>query len=211
MKLDLHIHSKYSNDGTLDPETIVKIAQERKLDGIAITDHNTIRGGIEALKYETGNLKVIIGAEMMTDVGEVIGLFLTQEINSRSFYEVVEEIKRQGGLVIVPHPFDEFRHSAFHITKEYIKFVDSLEVFNSRCVLKRFNQKAHDFAVLHHLPIVAGSDAHYANEIGLSGIIINSLDVKKSIIDHQTNVFGKGSPLLNHARTKIRKFWGKYI
>lgn len=84
MKYDLHIHSKYSSDGILDPEKIVKIAIERGLNGIAITDHNTIKRGIKAKKYETEDFKVVVGSEIMTERGEITGLFLSEEIEFRT-------------------------------------------------------------------------------------------------------------------------------
>ena len=209
IKIDLHVHSKYSHDGVLSPQEIVRIAQKRGLDGIAITDHNTIRGGEEAKKYETRDFKVIIGAEIMTEKGEITGLFLSQEIKSRHFQDVINEIKAQGGMVIVPHPFDGLRRSAFQITSEYVTSVDAVEGFNSRCVFQRYNDKAVEFAARYNLPVVGGSDAHYANEIGLGGIITHSHDIRKAIMQSDLSLFGKRSSVLNHARTKIRKLWRK--
>lgn len=208
MKLDLHIHSKYSHDGILDPREIITIAKERGLDGIAITDHNTIRGGLEAKKYETEDFKVIIGAEIMTEKGEVTGLFLSEEVSSRDFQGVVTGIKAQGGIVVVPHPFDTLRRSAFHITGEYAGLVDAIEGFNSRCIFNRYNRKAVEFATRHNLPVVGGSDAHYANEIGLAGIITQSGDIKEAIMGNNLTLFGKQSSIINHGRTKIRKLRG---
>jgi len=75
MKYDLHIHSKYSNDGVIEPYEIVKMAKKRGLDGIAITDHNMIKGGLETKKYETDDLKVIIGSEVLTEKGEITVFF----------------------------------------------------------------------------------------------------------------------------------------
>jgi len=205
MKYDLHVHSKYSSDGILEPLEIVRIAKERGLNGIAITDHNTIRGGTEAKKYETKDFQVIIGAEIMTEKGEVTGLFLSTEVKSRCFEDVINEIKAQGGLVIVPHPFDGLRHSAFHITSDYASLVDAIEGFNSRCVFQKYNRKAVEFAARHNLPVVGGSDAHYANEIGNGGIITQSDDIRKAIMENELRLFGKRSSIMNHVRTKIRK------
>jgi predicted metal-dependent phosphoesterase TrpH len=201
----LHIHSKYSDDGVLDPEEIVRVAQRKGLNGIAITDHDTIRGGEEAKKYETGDFKVIIGSEIMTEKGELIGLFLTKNIESKGLHDVINEIKSQGGLVVVPHPFDGLRRSAFHITEEYSSLVDAIEGFNSRCVFRGFNTKAIEFATKYNLPVIGGSDAHYANEIGLGGIITQSDDIRDAIIKSQLVLFGKRSSILNHARTRIQK------
>jgi predicted metal-dependent phosphoesterase TrpH len=106
MIADLHIHSKYSYDSLLDPKKIIKVAKRRGLDIIAITDHETIRGGIETQKLnQSRDFHVIIGCEINTEVGDIIGLYLNEEIKSRNSIEVIEEIYSQGGFVILPHPF----------------------------------------------------------------------------------------------------------
>jgi len=85
--LDLHIHSKYSYDSLMDPKTILKVAKRVKLDAIAITDHNTIAGAVAARKIcEKGSITVV-GSEISTDSGDVIGIFLNEEIKSRSIHE----------------------------------------------------------------------------------------------------------------------------
>ena len=145
----------------------------------------------------------------MTEQGEITGLFLSREIESRRLQDVIDEIKAQGGIVVVPHPFDGLRHSAFRIAAEHASLVDAIEGFNSRCVFQRYNRKAIDFATRHVLPIVGGSDAHYANEIGLGGIITYSGDIRDAIMKSDLSLFGKRSPLLNHVRTKLRKLWRK--
>jgi predicted metal-dependent phosphoesterase TrpH len=209
MKIDLHIHSSYSPDGNISPEDIVKIARRKGLNGVAVTDHDTVRGGLEAKKYETDDFIVIVGAEIRTDRGEVIGLFLSKEIQSTGFKDVVIEIKAQGGLVVVPHPFDGMRRSAFRITDKEASFVDAIEGYNARCILPMYNRRAVTFARKHNLPVVAGSDAHHANEIGIAGIITGSRDVRDAIRKGDIEIFGKTSPwlLVNHGRAQVRKMW----
>jgi predicted metal-dependent phosphoesterase TrpH len=80
MKYDFHTHTKYSADGYIEPKILVKVAAKVGLTGIAVTDHNTIKGGLEAKKYENNEIEVIVGSEILTDKGEVIGIFLTEEI-----------------------------------------------------------------------------------------------------------------------------------
>jgi predicted metal-dependent phosphoesterase TrpH len=209
MKIDLHIHSRYSSDGSLAPEDIVEIARKKGLNGVAITDHDTVQGGLEARKYETGDFIVIVGAEIKTERGEVIGLFLSKEIRSQRFEDVIIEIKGQGGLVVVPHPFDSMRRSAFRISDEEANYVDAIEGYNGRSIFQAYNRRAVAFAEKHNLPLVAGSDAHHANEIGLAGIITESSDIKDAIRKSDLTIFGKTSPwlLLNHGRAKVRKMW----
>ena len=210
MKYDLHSHSKYSSDGILDPQKIIKVAIKKGLDGIAVTDHNTIRGGLEAKEYETNEFKVIIGSEVMTTKGEVIGLFLSEEIKSSNFYEVVDEIKAQNGIVVLPHPFDEWRNASFPV-KEDAKYIDNIEIFNSRCVREKYNHNASEFAKKYKLGATGGSDAHFANEIGHAGIIIETEDVYEAILKNNLQVFGKTSTNLNHVFTKLLKTWRKHF
>ena len=210
MKYDLHSHSKYSSDGILDPKKIIKVAIKKGLDGIAITDHNTIKGGLEAKQYETGKFKVIVGSEVMTTKGEVIGLFLSEEIKSKDFYEVIDEIKAQNGIVVLPHPFDEWRHGAFPDEKD-VKSINSIEILNSRCVKDKYNQNASKFAKKYKLGVTGGSDAHFANEIGHAGIIVETDDIYEAILKNKLHVFGKTSTSLNHVFTKVLKTWRKHL
>ena len=209
MKYDLHIHSKYSSDGILDVKEIVKIAIKRGLDGIAITDHNTIKGGIEAKKYEIDSLKVIIGSEIMTEKGEVIGLFLSEEIRSGMFQDVINDIRDQNGIIIIPHPFDEMRHSSFQPAEEDIKFIDCIEGFNSRCLFQKYNKNAKEFAKRHNMAITAGSDAHFINEIANAGIITEIEDIREAFLKKEIEIFGKRSSFINHGLTKGLKLWRK--
>lgn len=201
----MHVHSKYSlKCGTLEPEDIIKHAVKKGLNGIAVTDHNTIKGGLEAKKHETELFKVIVGCELNTTHGEIIGLFLTEEIKSKEINEAIEEIHSQGGLVIIPHPFDKFRKSSIGDLDGYVKKIDAIEAFNARCILDNSNKEALEYAKKHKIPVTAGSDAHYASEIGLAGIYASS-DSKNGILNNDFRIFHSRSSLLNHLKTKTSK------
>lgn len=207
MKYDFHTHSKYSADGQGEPELMVKKAIEQGLSGIAVTDHNTIRGGVEAKKYETSDFEVIVGSEIMTDRGEVIGLFLSEEVKYRSFMDVVDEIKNQNGFVVVPHPFDTIRGKSVFPKEEDVRFIDNMEVFNSRCVLTNYNKKAEDFAGKNAVNIIAGSDAHFLREIGSGGVVTESEDIYEAVAKGDFKVFGRRSTLVNMGLSEILRFW----
>lgn len=209
MRFDLHIHSKYSSDGILEPEEIVKIAIKNELNGIAIVDHNTIKGGSEAKKYEIEDFKIIVGSEISTDRGEIIGLFLFEEIESKDLQGIITEIKDQNGIIVIPHPFDELRHSAFHPNEDDIKFIDCIEGYNSRCIFQKYNTNAAEFAEKHNLAITAGSDAHFLNEIGNAGIASETEDIREAILKEEVRIFGKRSSPINHGLTKVLKIWRK--
>lgn len=215
MKYDLHMHSKYSPDSTISPKEMVKIAIKKGFDGIAITDHNTIKGGIKAKEYETENFKIIVGSEIMTNRGEVIGLFLKEEIEKyKDFHDVVTQIKDQNGIVIIPHPFDRLRRGSLLPTydnlKEDIKFIDCIEVFNSRCLLKRYNEKALEFGKRHGIINTAGSDTHFANEIGNAGVITDNEDLREAFKKGQLKIFGNKTMIMNHVFSKIYRFKKEY-
>ncbi len=202
LKYDLHMHTIYSRDGIVRPADAIRIARKRGLDGIAITDHDTIRGGLAAQKLRPEGLDIICGAEFKTDRGDVIGLFLTEEIYAVDHVEVIEAIHRQGGVAVVPHPFDSMRGSAFWLTDKDAKKMDAVEVMNARCVLKRSNAMADVYASYHRVPRVGGSDAHFGAEIGNAGTLVpEGADVREAIRKNHTMAFGRCSLPLFHVLT----------
>jgi hypothetical protein len=207
MRFDLHIHSKYSKDCTLEIEEIFRTAEGRSLDGIAITDHDTIQGGLEAQRKER-DVEVIVGAEIKTDRGEIIGYFLEEEVRARTFREVVEEIHDQGGVTSLPHPFDTLRSASFEPKDEDVPFFDWVEVFNGRCLWDGFNEKARAFSRTHGLGIAAGSDAHTLEEIGVGGVIADSLQALRR--NGGQEIFGQRSPIYHLLTTKVRKRLGPF-
>lgn len=206
MKYDLHIHSRRS-DGALEPEKVVEVARSRGLDGIAVTDHNTIRGSLEARKFETPDFKVIIGSEIATRSGDLIGLFLQEEIESRDFEGAISEIHEQEGIAIIPHPFDVLRPSSSRPSEKEAILADAIEVLNSRCLLKRDNDRAMNLARKLNLGMTAGSDAHLGREIGNAGIITDATDLRKAIKTGDLELFGKSSSLINQCCTVAMNAW----
>ena len=210
MKFDLHSHTNYSpRCGFMEPKTLVKIARKRGLDGIAVTDHDTIKGSLKAREYAEKSLEIIIGSEVMTSRGEVIGLFLSEEIQSTDLIDVVEEIHDQNGVAVVPHPFDTLRKSALWPTEDDVKYLDGVEGFNARNVYQKSNMDAIEFGKKHKLAITAGSDAHFSNEIGNAGIITDDEDIREAILSRKIEIFGKQSGIYNHAFTKGLKLCRK--
>lgn len=189
------MHSKYSTDCLIDPRKIAKIAERRNLTGIAIVDHNTIRGGLMTRKVCKTFVKVIVGSEVLTNAGDIVGLFLTEEIESFDALEVIAEIKGQGGVSVLPHPF-KGRRLGVHEFKDICRSVDAVEGINSRCPTD-----AQTLDCLKSLgkPIVAGSDAHFLCEIGQSRTMImvesdELEDVKRAILKGKVQISGVPSP-----------------
>ncbi len=167
MRVDLHIHTSYSPDSLTPPRDVVRWAQRRGLGALAITDHNTLAGA-RALA-EIAPFPVIMGEEVMTSQGEIIGLFLCDEVPAGlSPAETVERIHVQGGLVYVPHPMDRVRASALGLEAliGIIEGVDLIETLNARVTFALDNRHAQALARGYGKPQGAGSDAHQGFEIG---------------------------------------------
>lgn len=187
MDYDLHIHSKYSYDSFQKIETIIKVAKKRGLNGIAITDHNTLKGGLEAFKINKDpDFEVIVGSEIKTEYGDILGIYLNEEIKTMSFEEVVDEIKSQDGLVILPHPYRQYE-----TPENIIRKVDVVEGFNAR-VTKSFNEKSSLLAEKYDKGKSAGSDAHLNYEIGKGRVIVEN-DLRNSLLNRKTKVVGNES------------------
>ncbi|HTR89527.1 MAG TPA: glycosyltransferase [Solirubrobacteraceae bacterium] len=176
--VDLHMHTDHSYDCETPVEVLLASARERGLGAIAVTDHNEISGALAAAELAAEQaagrdavapLKVIVGEEVKTaSQGEVIGLFLSEKIpRGLSLAETIAEIRRQGGLVYVPHPFDRL-----HSVPDYehllgvLDEVDAIEVFNPRVAIASFNEEARRFAEKYRVIAGAGSDSHVAQGLG---------------------------------------------
>jgi predicted metal-dependent phosphoesterase TrpH len=197
---DFHLHSNYSNDSVLTPKNIIKLSVRKGLSGVAVTDHNTILGGKKTQSISCEDFLVIVGAEIKTERCEVIGLFLDEEIKSRIFSEVIEEIKDQGGITVLPHPFKKGNLDSKILTnkKDLTNKIDLIEVLNAR-IKPELNQKALNLAQDLKSPMTAGSDAHTPFEIGAvrNRLPIEELDqekIRKLLVNGDSMPFGSESP-----------------
>jgi glycosyltransferase involved in cell wall biosynthesis len=166
---DFHVHSHHSKDCTMAVADILERAREVGLDVVAITDHDSADGGLEARELaERYGVRVIVGEEVKTGEGEVIGLFLERTIaGGMTFAETVAEIRDQGGIVYVPHPFDRLHTiPSPAVLRANVADIDVVEVFNSRLAFPGFNELAERFAQRYRLPAAAGSDSHVLPGIG---------------------------------------------
>jgi predicted metal-dependent phosphoesterase TrpH len=188
---DFHIHTRFSRDSILTEETFITKAIERGLTHVAVTNHNNVEGAIAvrdkvAQMGLTDQLTVILGEEVSTADGEVVGMFLTTTIpRGLSANETADEIHRQGGLVSVPHPFDPLRGS--HIREGPLRNlaevgkIDMLEIFNCRVTFQRHNQEAAEFAHRYGIPGVAASDSHSSFEIAMASNALPAFETAEEL------------------------------
>jgi len=180
LKVDLHVHTCYSVDGSLSPESIVALCQERGIGALAITDHNSIAGAL-ALR-ESAPFPVIVGQEVSSSDGELLGLFLQERVpRDLSAGETITLIQEQGGLAGVPHPFDRLRSERLkgEVLEEIAGELDFIEGLNGRVTIGEDNRRAQEFARRHGIPCTAGSDAHCEHELGRAYLEMTSVDGSK--------------------------------
>lgn len=205
MKIDFHVHTKYSDDSTIQPE---KLAAKSKKLGIipAITDHWTTKGHatMRALKAD-----FIPGEEVLTDKGDLVGLYLNEEIKKNTpFLEALDRIHQQGGIAYLPHMFD-YGRSDSHASEGEAAKVDVIEVFNARCVNPKYNERAKAFAESHGLLQAAGTDSHFLFEFGSTYTELPDFDIKdpkallKALGSRNKRLVTKKAPIYTRGTTTV--------
>lgn len=201
MKADLHIHTKFSYDALSSPKEVVDSAIEKGIDCICITDHGQVQGAIEALKYGFDkNILVIPGIEILSRSGDVLGINVKEIVpNGLSLDRTVEEIKRQGGIAVIPHPFGWPSITSFWGNKNKIcaSAVSAIETFNASMIFSFSNRRAQNFSQKNNLSFTAGSDSHRADFVGRGYLEIPKFSSEKDLMEKIISKEGKigGSPL----------------
>jgi len=179
VRVDLHLHTCYSGDAVTTLDEFVDRVGDSGLDVVCVTDHHSIRGARELQERELA-AKVVVGEEIRTTAGELIGLFLTERVPfGLSPEETVRRIRDQGGLVYVPHPFDVTRRAMHEPALRALcaeGAVDAIEVFNAKASLDHLNDRAAELAAEFELPGGAGSDAHDPAGIGAAFVEMPDFD-----------------------------------
>lgn len=168
LKADFHCHTQYSMDCEMALEDIIARCENTGINCLNVCDHGTIEGALKM--QEIAPFNVIASEEILTDHGEIMGMFLEETIPSGelSIEQVIYRIKEQGGLVCLPHPFDPFRGLTISTEQfeELASYVDLVEIFNARSPINSTADKAIEYAHRHNIPGTVGSDAHTLKEIG---------------------------------------------
>lgn len=214
MKLEFHVHTNYSNDGFSKVPDLKKSLMKKGINIVAISDHNTLKGAIEAEKVFGGDLRVIKCEEIKTQEGEIIGLFLSEEIPPLlPMDKTIRCIKDQGGLVCVPHPFDRMRKSKIHLDALYriIDDIDIVEVFNARNIFSHDDNLAHDFADKYGKLKICGTDAHTLFEIGHTYVELEDFKDPNGFLDNlnDAKLHFERSGIYVHFFTKGKKYYNK--
>lgn len=208
-RYDLQVHTDASPCSNASPEKIVETAVRTNLDGIAITDHDTMKNVERVCELAPPTLDVIGGVEVTTTEGHLLALGVDETPLRSDPLSVIEAIHNLGGLAVLSHPFDTLREH-FDTDIDTIAYeVDGIEVVNSRCVRASYNRKARAFAERHNISPTGGSDAHFPMEIGRA-YTETDRQIEEALRKGTTNACGRGRYLSGHAATKIQQFRSKF-
>jgi predicted metal-dependent phosphoesterase TrpH len=185
IRVDCHLHTVHSGDSVLRVAELAERVAAERLDVVCVTDHHTLAGAHEALAAEIG-ARVIVGEEIRTHDGEIIGLFLTRRVPYvLPLADAVGRIREQGGLVYAPHPLDASRSSLGAARLEELcgdGVIDVVEIFNAKIRDQSLNRAAAEVAARHGLPGAAGSDAHDPQGVGAAYVEMPDFDGPESFL-----------------------------
>jgi predicted metal-dependent phosphoesterase TrpH len=212
LTVELHSHSALSHDGRDPVELLLEQAAAVGLDALAVTDHDEIDASIAAAEAaEDHGLIGIVGMEISSAAGHILAFGIEDLIPpGLSYDETLERIHEQGGIAVIPHPFQKSRHGvAPHITDDQLASADALEVYNSRLFTGRSNRQAERFAIERGLPMTAGSDAHISEMVGQAITEVGANDrspeaILEAIRHGRTSVIGHRTPW----HISLRQFGG---
>lgn len=207
IKMDLHLHSKYSQDAIGSPGNIIKILKKRGLDGAAFTDHNTSKGGLNALKFSSKDFLIITGIEISTSDGHMLALNIKEDIEKGlDVEETIERIKDLGGIPIVPHLYRTMSGIKIDKLDKIHKKIQVIEVFNA-CSTPKSNLKTAKTALKYNLGGTGGSDAHDPKYAGLAYTTIDTTDMSPDTILSQIKnkkTWGEGETMpLDYRRDRM--------
>jgi len=202
LRLDLHNHTSYSADGLMPPAVLLATAKAKGIHCLAVTDHNTVKGALEAVALAEADLelpRVIPGIELTTAVGEIIGLYVWEDIpRGLSLFESVDRIRGQGGVVYLPHPYAFFRRGAISrgARLQAAELSDIIEVVNGRSLGPHAAKRSRALARKTGRPGGAGSDAHREAEVGTAWVTVEAYPardilvqlVAEGVIEHDLGV-----------------------
>jgi predicted metal-dependent phosphoesterase TrpH len=178
VRVDLHTHTMWSGDSTTTPDEFAGAVDASGLDVVCITDHNAVEGAV--VLRDRLDCRVIVGEELRTAAGEIIGLFLVERIPMGiSHIDAAKAIRDQGGVVYIPHPFDPMRRNMSEVALYELAeadLIDAVEVLNSKTSLSSLNRRAAEFAAEFGIVGGAGSDGHVPDALGAAYVEMDDFD-----------------------------------
>jgi predicted metal-dependent phosphoesterase TrpH len=206
---DLHMHTFHSKDGFQSPYNLFKLMKKKGLRGVALTEH--YRAATLKIIQRDGRFIIPACEYKSKDYGEIIGLFITEHIENRTFAEIADDVHDMNGLIILPHPMDPLRkYTAIRRglpDKLIIKHVDLIEGINSICIINLFNTRAQDLAKRLSKPMTAGSDGHSFLEMGHAKTWLQDIETAEDIYDElkagRTQITGYPSIFFVHIPTML--------
>ncbi len=209
MKIDLHTHSEASKDGGISPEQYAKVLQDEILDCIAITDHDRIDFAL-GMQKALGPENIIVGQEITTTQGEIIGLFLKEPVEpGLNAQNTIDAIKAQGGLVYIPHPFETVRKGMkADLLTALRDDIDIVEAHNGRAFFQNFSKEANNWADTNGSVKAASSDAHGVAGLGFTYTYIDELPTADNLVAllKNGNLISKRPPIWTLALPKFNRF-----
>lgn len=201
-RYDLQVHTDASPCSRASPDAVVDAAVDAGLDGVAITNHDTLEGYNEVKTRAPANLTVIPGVEVTTTQGHLLALGVDEVPPQDEPLTVINAIHDQDGLAVLSHPFDKLREYYTDNLDEIAARIDGIEVLNSRCIVPQYNRNARSFANEHDLAITGGSDAHFPMEVGRA-YTMSDEPILDAIRSGTTETGGRGGYLSGHIATKL--------
>lgn len=207
IRADLHTHTIFSPDSMIGPEDYVRRCVAAGIGCVAVTEHDNIDGALYLRAIAP--FQVIVAEEVRTTEGEIIGLFLRERVPPKlSPEETVARIREQGGLVVIPHPYDRFRDGLGEAAMlRILPSIDAIEALNGRIRLSRDNGRALAFAEAHGLPVTAGTDAHSPWELGRTYVEMPEFETPRQFMAslRAGRLAGKRAPRWVYAFSTIEK------
>jgi predicted metal-dependent phosphoesterase TrpH len=188
LRVDLHNHTTYSSDGVMSPAELLSVARRRGVACVAVTDHNTVSGALEAAALAEADPtlpRVIPGVEVSTSDGHLVALYVWEDIpRGLPMLDCIAVIKERGGLAYLPHPFDAARRGAVapRLREQAAERVDLIEVLNGRSLTFRSVRNSFALATRHVKPKGAGSDSHGQTEVGRAYVTIERQPTRDDLV-----------------------------
>ena len=203
-RYDLQVHTDASPCSATSPAAVARAAGEANLDGIVVTDHDTLENVARVRSCAPDDLDVVSGVEVTTTQGHLLGIDVERTPPQTDPLSVIDDIHDQNGIAVLSHPFDALRQVYDTDLAELAAAVDGVEAVNARCVRESFNREARVFAAHHDLATTGGSDAHFPMEVGRA---VTEFDgtLREAIRERTTTPHGRGRYLSGHVATKFQQ------